>query len=53
MEKLGFKQFSDFCNKLTKSSFNKDYSQYLNKQSIKIINDYYIEDFIRFKYDML
>ena len=29
MEKLGFKQFSDFCNNSTKSKFNKDYSKYL------------------------
>ena len=53
MKQLGFQQFSDFCDKLTKSSFNKDYSQYLNKESIKMINDYYYEDFVRFKYKML
>jgi len=53
MKQLGFQQFISFCNHSTKKGFNKDYSQYLNKQSIKMINDYYIEDFVRFKYDMI
>ena len=49
MNDLGFPEFEDFCN-LSNTKINKDYSKYLNKNSIKLINNYYKLDFIYFDY---
>lgn len=52
MKNLGFPEFSEFCN-FTNSKINKDYSKYLNKNSINLINEYYKLDFIYFDYQKI
>ena len=52
MNELGFSEFKDFCN-FTNTKINKDYSKYLTKNSIKLINDFYRLDFIYFNYKMI
>ena len=53
MENLGFKEFKNFCSCSNKTEINKDYSKYLNTNSIKMINQYYRLDFYYFKYNMI
>jgi hypothetical protein len=38
---------------IRQDNVNKDYSQYLNKQSISLINDFYKVDFELFNYEMI
>ena len=52
MNELGFPEFSNFCNQ-TNTKITKDYYDYLNEASIKMINDYYKKDFEYFNYTML
>ena len=51
MSNLGFPDFSDYCSSNFKS--NKDYSHYINDESIKLINSYYKKDFEYFNYKIL
>lgn len=46
-------EFIGFNINIVKKNVNKDYSKYLNKQSIKIINDYYKKDFELFNYPLI
>lgn len=52
MSKLGFPEFSNFCNN-TNTKINKKYNDYLNKNSINMINTFYKLDFIYFDYKQL
>ena len=52
MNELGFPEFSNFCNQ-TNTKITKDYYDYLNDASIKMINDYYKKDFEYLNYKML
>jgi hypothetical protein len=46
-------EFIGFNINIIKKNVNKDYSKYLNKESIKIINDYYKKDFELFNYPLI
>lgn len=50
MKNMGFPDFEKFCNI---SSNKKNYKKYLNKNSIKMINDYYEKDFKIFNFELL
>ena len=52
MNDIGFPEFENFCN-FNNTKINKDYSKHLNKNSIKMINDYYKLDFIYFDYKII
>ena len=52
MNELGFPEFSNFCNQ-SNTKITKDYYDYLNDASIKMINEYYKKDFEYFNYKML
>lgn len=52
MNELGFPEFSNFCNQ-SNTKITKDYYDYLNDASIKMINEYYKKDFEYFNYTML
>ena len=52
MNKLGFPEFSNFCNQMN-TKITTDYYEYLNETSIKMINEYYKKDFEYFNYEML
>lgn len=53
MNNIGFNDFSDFCTLTnTNLSKNKNYTQYLNKNSIQLINNFYKLDFEYFNYKM-
>ena len=50
MIKIGFNDFNIFANK-NKLNIN-DYDNYLNEDSIKLINNFYEKDFTLFNYPM-
>lgn len=52
MHNLGYKDFNLVCMK-NKNEDIKSYYEYLNDESIKIINQFYHEDFVLFHYDKL
>ena len=45
-------QFLGFNIDIRRNTVNKDYSRYLNKKSISLINDFYKKDFELFDYKM-
>ena len=50
MKKLGY---TDFDNHHYKTTVSRDYMDFLNEKSIKLINKYYKKDFEFFDYKML
>lgn len=54
MEKLGYKSFTNARCKNVNTKYNKSkYSNLLNRESIELINNYYVKDFEYFNYTKL
>jgi hypothetical protein len=54
MINLGYSDFNNICKH--KNTVVKDvnsYEKYLNSQSIRLINEFYKDDFLYFQYDMI